>query len=134
MWLFLWVDTLTLKREKNRFTLFRNQELEHVFEEKYLGVLLNVDLKCRQANSEKFLISRWPTFQEHFHCISKTHLEYGRVISSSYLKTYFIVKNVQRHTAKLVDGYKSLKYTERLKRLDLSSHWDVQALSQLRHN
>lgn len=75
-----------------------------------------------------------PLFKKIFTALVRPHLEYGLVISSPYLKTYFIVKNVQRHTAKLVDGYKSLKYTERLKRLDLSSHWDVQALSQLRHN
>ena len=94
-----------------KYNLHR-QELEHVFEQKYLGVTLNAELKfdghisvkVKKANAIAGLI------------------EYGQIIWTPHLKRYItILENVQRRATKLVDGFHRMSYSETLKKLNLPS-------------
>ena len=42
--LFMSLNTLTVKRKKNPFVTFHNQDLEHMFEQKGIRVTLDCDL------------------------------------------------------------------------------------------
>ena len=109
-------------------TLHR-QELEHVFEQKDLGVIVDEELKSdehilvkvKKANAKAGLIRRTfsyldgPLFKKLFTPSVGPHLEYGQVIWTPYLKKYItILENVQ-----LVDGFHPMSYSERLKKLNL---------------
>ena len=75
-----------------------------------------------------------PFFKKHFTEFIRAHLEYGQVMLGSDLQkksktktkakkkqiNINTLKNLQRCATKLVDGYKVLNNTTRLKRLDLS--------------
>lgn len=75
-----------------------------------------------------------PFFKKHFTEFVRAHLEYGQVMLGSDLQkksktktkakkkqiNINTLKNLQRCATKLVDGYKVLNNTTRLKRLDLS--------------
>ena len=75
-----------------------------------------------------------PFFKKHFTEFVRAHLEYGQVMLGSNLQkksktktkakkkqiNINTLKNLQRCATKLVDGYKVLNNTTRLKRLDLS--------------
>ena len=118
-----------------KYTLHR-QELEHVFELKGLGVILDAELKfdehisvkVKKANAIAGLIRRTfsyldgPLFKKLFTTFVRPHLEYGQVIWTPRLKKYItILENVQRRATKLVDGFYHMSYSERLKKLNLPS-------------
>ena len=111
-----------------------NQELEHVFEEKDLGVIIDADLKFEEHISSKVnkanalvgLIRRTfsfldaTLFKKLYVSFVRPHLEYAQVVWSPYLKKYKnMLENVQIRATKLVDGMASIPYHERLKALKL---------------
>ena len=119
----------------HRYTLHQ-QELEHVFEQKDLGVTLDAELrfdehisaKVKKANSIVGLIRRnfsyldGLLFKKLFTTFVRPHLEYCQAVWSPYLKKHKrLLESVQRRATKLVDGLHQLSYSERLKKLDLPS-------------
>ena len=89
-------------RFKKRFIIFHSQEPEHVFEQKHLGVILEVDLKfdddisakIKKANIKVGLI--WVNllyldallFGKLFIAFVRPHLEYSQVNWVQYLKKH----------------------------------------------
>ena len=123
-------------KKKKRFVIFHNQGFEHVFEEKDLGVILDADLKfdddisprIKKANVMAGLICvNWLYldglfYEKLFIAFVRPHLEYVQVILGMFLKKHFnTLEYMQPCDTKLVDGYKTLNYKERLKWLDLLS-------------
>ena len=113
---------------------FHQQELEHVFEQKDLGVILDAELKfdehlpvkVKKANAMAGLIRRTfsyldgPLLKKLFTTFVRPHLEYGQVIWTQHLKKYMtILENVQHQATKLVDSFHHMSYSERLKKLNL---------------
>ena len=111
-----------------------NHELEHVFEEKDLGVIIDSELKfeehiaakVKKANAMMGLIRRSFTFldgdlfKKLFTSFVRPHLEYACAIWTPFLKKNItIIENVQRRGTKLIDGFYELTYNERLKKLNL---------------
>jgi len=111
-----------------------SKELEHVFEEKDLGVFIDSNLsfaehissKVRVANAMVGLIRRsfshldGYSFKKMFSAFVRPHLEYAQSMWSPQLTKYIsMLENVQIRATKLVDGYGYLDYSERLKRLNL---------------
>ena len=120
-------------RHTFRYTISQ-QELEHVFEEKDLGILIDSNLrfeehissKVNKANAIMGLIRRTFTFldcklfKKLYTTFVRPHLEYGQVVWSPFLKKQInMIENVQIRATKLVDGLQNLDYSERLKILDL---------------
>ena len=110
------------------------QEMEHVFEEKDLGVTFDSDMSFREhiskqinkANSITGLIRRSFTFLDcesftKLYCaLVRPHLEYGQAIWSPHLmKDLDAIENVQMRATKLVDGLCNMTYSERLQKLNL---------------
>ena len=121
--------------ETEKCTLHR-QELEYVFEQKDLGVILDAELKfdehisvkVKKANAIAGLIRRifsyldGPRFKKLFITFARPHLEYGQIIWTPHLKKYItILENVQRRATKLVDGFHRMSFSETLKKLNLPS-------------
>ena len=111
-----------------------DQEMEHVFEEKDLGITFDSDISFREhiankinkANSITGLIRRSFTFLDcesfsKLYCaLVRPHLEYGQSIWSPHLlKDIDAIEKVQMRATQLVDGLGNLSYTERLKKLKL---------------
>ena len=109
-------------------------ELEHVFVEKDLGVLVDSNLsfedhissKVNKANQLVGLIRRTftfldlKTFSKLYTSLVRPHLEYAQCIWSPHLKKYQRqIENVQFRATKLVDKLQNVNYPERLKRLNL---------------
>ena len=105
-------------------------ELEHVFEEKDLGVIFDSELKfeehisakVQKANAIAGLIRRSFTyldgqlFKKLFSSFVRPHLEYACAVWSPFLKKNITaIENVQRRGTKLIDGFFNLTYDERLK-------------------
>ena len=120
-------------RHTERYRIYGN-ELEHVFEEKDLGVTIDSELtfddhiclKVKKANMMVGLIRRsfsflsCNLFKMLYTAFVRPHLEYGQAIWSPHLKKHItLIENVQIRATKLVDGLSNLDYSERLKRLDL---------------
>ena len=118
-----------------KYSLHR-QELEHVLEQKNLGVILDAELqfdeqisaKLKKANGLAVFIRRTfsyldgPLYKKLFTTFVRPHLEYGQVIWTPHLKKYItILENVQRQTTKLEDGFHHMSDSERLKKLNLPS-------------
>ena len=110
------------------------EEIEHVFEEKDLGVTMDSELtfsehitaKVKKANSLVGIIRRsfsyldQYTFVKIFTAFVRPHLEYGQAVWSPHLRKYInMIENVQIRATKLVDGFSKLTYEERLKKLEL---------------
>ena len=110
------------------------KEIEHIFEEKDLGVLMDSELtfaehiisKVNKANTLVGIIRRsfsyldGETFVKIFTAFVRHHLEYGQAIWSPYLRKYInMIENVQIRATKLVDGLGKLTYQERLAKLKL---------------
>ena len=129
---------LTLGRFENiRYTeRYRicQKELEHVFEEKDLGVIMDSELnftehissKIRIANAMVGLIRRsfsyldCQSFKKMYTAVVRPHLEYAQAVWSPNSRKYInMLENVQIRATKLVDGLSKMEYPERLKRLDL---------------
>ena len=117
----------------HRYTVYGN-EMEHVFEEKDLGVTVDAELKfeehiaikVRTANAivgqmrRSFSYLDCDTFKRIYTAMVRPHLEYGEAAWSPCLaRNVDKLENVQIRATKLVDGLSKLDYPERLKRLDL---------------
>ena len=109
-------------------------EVEHVFEEKDLGVVFDSELtfqdhiceKVRKANCIIGLIRRsfsyldCKMFLKMYTSFVRPHLEYAQAVWAPFLRKYIImIENVQIRATKLVDGLGKLKYKDRLTRLNL---------------
>ena len=109
-------------------------ELEHVFEEKDLGVIFyselkfeeHISAKVQKANAITGLIRRSFTYldgqllKKLFSSFVRPHLEYACAVWSPFLKKNITaIENVQRRGTKLIDGFFNLTYDERLRRLNL---------------
>jgi len=109
-------------------------ELEHVFEEKDLGVIFDAEMKFEQhintkikkANSMAGLIRRsfsfldGKLFKKLFTTLVRPHLEYCQNVWSPHLKKYInLIEAVQKRATKLVDDLHNLTYEERLRKLHL---------------
>ena len=110
------------------------KEIEHVFEEKGLGVIVDHDLsfsehissKIRIANAIVGLIRRSfsfldiKTFTKLYTAFVRLHLEYAQSAWSPISKKHVnALENVQIRATKLIDGLGHLDYPERLKVIDL---------------
>ena len=110
------------------------QEIEHTFEEKDLGVIMDSELtfsehiteKVNKANSLVGIIRRSfshldpDTFVKIYVAFVRPHLEYGQVIWSPHLRKYVnMIEKVQIRATKLINGFGKLSYSERLTRLNL---------------
>ena len=109
-------------------------ELEHVFEEKDLGVTMDMELnfkdhisaKVKKANSIMGLIRRTFSyldenlFKKLYTTFVRPHIEYAQSVWSPHLvKLVKQLENVQIRATAQVDGMKNMEYSERLKILDL---------------
>ena len=117
----------------HRYELYKD-ELDHVFEEKDLGVVIDMELtfeehmstKIKKANGIMGLIRRTfsfldiETFKQLYTSFVRPHLEYAQPVWSPHLRKHIkMVENVQIRATKLVDGLKNLDYAERLDKLGL---------------
>ena len=111
-----------------------DRELDHVFEEKDLGVLVDSNLnfeehiisKVNKANSIMGLIRRsfsflnGDLFKKLYTSYVRPHLEYAVAVWSPHLAKHVnLLEKVQIRATKLVDGMSHLEYSERLRKLDL---------------
>ena len=114
--------------------LVNGQEIEHTFEEKDLGVIVDSELtfaehiteKVNKANALVGIIRRSfthldpDTFAKIFVAFVRPHLEYGQVIWSPHLRKYInMIEKVQIRATKLINGFQNLTYAERLEKLNL---------------
>ena len=110
--------------------------LEHVDQEKDLGVIIDNDLtfeehissKIKKANSMVGLIKRSFTylspdmFRKLYITFVRPHLEYAQVVWSPRLIIHInTIEGVQRRATRIVSGDKNLSYEERLRRIALPS-------------
>ena len=120
-------------RYTHRYNLDQS-ELEHVFEEKDLGVTIDMELnfqehisgKVRKANSIMGLIRRSfsyldeDLFKKLYTTFVRPHIEYAQSVWSPHLMKYIKqLENVQIRATAQVDGMKNMDYSERLKKLEL---------------
>lgn len=120
-------------RHTHRYKV-NNVELDHVFEEKDLGVVIDSELnfdehissKVNKANAIMGLIRRSFTFldcdlfKRLYTTFVRPHLEYAQAVWSPHLvKHVNMLENVQIRATKLVDGLSNLDYPERLRKLEL---------------
>ena len=111
-------------------------EIEHVFEEKDLGVIIDSELnfhehistKVRIANGivgpirRSFTFLDCKSFIKMYSAFVRPHLEYAQAVWAPHLAKYVdMLENVQIRATKLVDGLGNLEYSDRLKRLKLST-------------
>ena len=111
-----------------------DEELEHVFTEKDLGVVIDSELTFAEHISEKVmkanriagLIRRSFSylsprlFRQLFTTFVRPHLEYAQAVWSPKLRKHVnLIERVQRRATKFIDGFKDLGYQERLRRLHL---------------
>ena len=103
--------------------------MEHVFEEKDLGVIVDSDLtfeehissKIRSANVIVGLIRRSFSYLDcksfmKMYTFVRPHIEYSQSVWAPYLMKYInLLENVQIRATKIVGGISKLDYTERLK-------------------
>ena len=112
------------------------QKLEHIKEEKDLGVIVDSELKfhkqtsaaIKKANSRLGLIKKSfavldrNTLPLLYSSLVRPHLEYGNVIWGPFYKGDIeAVEKVQRRATKLVQPIKGMSYEERLRNLGLPS-------------
>ena len=117
----------------HRYVVYNN-EIDHVFEEKDLGVTIDSDLrfeehiarKIRVANAlvgqirRSFSYLDCDSFRRIYTAFVRPHLEFAQTVWSPYLVKHInALENVQLRATKLVDGLAKLDYQERLKRLNL---------------
>ena len=112
------------------------QKIETCIEEKDLGITFDVSLNfdahitniTKKANQMLGVIRRTFTFMSKgifsklYKALVRSHLEYGNVVWSPYLKRQSIqIESVQRRATKLVPVCKEMNYAERLRYLNLYS-------------
>ena len=108
-----------------------DKEIEHVFNEKDLGVIIDSELlfeehistKVRVANAivrRSFTHLDCKSFTKIYIAFVRHHLEYAQSVwASHYRKHINMLENVQIRASKLVDGLWNMDYPERLKRLNI---------------
>jgi hypothetical protein len=116
-----------------RYTVYGNQ-MEHVFEEKDLGVTIDHEMNFEEHIANKVTVANaivgqmrrsfsyldCDTFKRIYIAFVRPHLEYGEAVWSPHLVRNIVkLENVQIRATKLVDGLSNLTFPERLKRLDL---------------
>ena len=110
------------------------EELEHVFEEKDLGVTLDfelkfeqhISLKVKKANAMMGLVRRSFSFLDKYLfrklyiTFVRPHLEYAQAVWAPHLAKHInMLENVQERATRLVDGLHNVDYPNRLQFLDL---------------
>ena len=120
-------------KHAHKYTICKN-ELEHVADEKDLGVIIDDELKFEEHIMRKVRVANGivgqirrsfsfldpETFRRIFVAFVRPHLEYCQAVWSPHLlKNIDILENVQIRATKLVDGLSDLEYPERLKRINL---------------
>ena len=110
------------------------REMEHVGEEKDLGVVIDSELsfdehisaKVNKANAMVGLIRRTfsyldsKMFLKLYTSFVRPHLEYAVAVWSPHLKKHIdLIEKVQMRATKLIDGFGKLTYQERLEKLKL---------------
>ena len=120
-------------RHAHRYTICYN-EMDHVFNEKDLGVTIDAELKFEEHISRKVRIANaivgqirrsfsyldCDTFRRIYTAFVRPHLEYGQAVWSPHLlRNINMLENVQVRATKLVDGLSHMEYSDRLKRLNL---------------
>lgn len=131
---------LTLGKLENiqiayRYTI-QDQEIEHVFTEKDLGVHIDSELtfddhictKTRLANAilgqirSSFSYLDVETFTKLYISFVRPHLEYNQSVWAPFCKKHInMIEKVQERGTKLVDGFKNLDYGQRLKKMNLTT-------------
>ena len=111
-------------------------EIEKIFSEKDLGVIIDQSLnfskhineKVNKANRNLGIIFGTFTYMDHdmfrnlYKTIVRPHLEYATTVCTPLFKKDMIaIENVQRRATKLVTSVKNLSYPERLRKLGLPS-------------
>ena len=129
----LTIGKLSDIKHAHPYTLDGNQ-LEHVFEEKDLGIVIDSELtfdehiakQVKKANSILGVINRGfenltPTiFKTLYTAFVRPHLEYGQSVWSPKLrKQVNLIEGVQRRATRLVNRCRNMSYEERLRELDL---------------
>ena len=109
-------------------------EMENIFEEKHLGVIVDADMvfeehilkKVALSNALVGLIRRTfsyldpQMFVKLFTAFVRPHLEYPQAVWSPNLKKHVdCIENVQIRATKLVNGFKDMPYEESLWKLNL---------------
>ena len=117
------------------YSLGGNQ-LEHVFVEKDLGVLIDLELsfaehiskQVKKANSILGVIRRGfeelspRTFYILYTTFVRPHLEYAQSVWSPRLRKYVnLIEGVKRRATRMVRRLRNLTYEQRLRKLDLPS-------------
>ena len=120
-------------RYAHRYTVY-DIEIDHVFDEKDLGVTIDSELRFEEHIARKVRIANaivgqmrrsfsyldCDTFKRIFTAFVRPHLEYGEAVWSPHLiRNINALENVQIRATKLVDGLSHLDYPERLERLQL---------------
>ena len=118
-------------RHTHRYSVY-DKELDHVFEEKDLGAIMDSDLnfeqhimtKVNKANSIMGLIRRSFTFldcylfKKLYVTFVRPHLEYAQAVWSPHLTKHInTIEKFQMRATKLVDGLSDLDYEGRLRKL-----------------
>ena len=113
-----------------------NQNIEHVDVEKDIGVQIDEELSFEQHISTKVRVANAimgqirrsftfldpDTFKKLYTSMVRPHLEYGQCIWSPFLMKYInMIERVQERATKLVDGLSKQDYSERLKKLGLTT-------------
>ena len=129
----LTIGKLTNIRHAHPYVLSGNQ-LEHVFTEKDLGILIDAELsfeehiskQVNKANSILGVIKRSfqnlspQIFLTLYGTFVRPHLEYAQSVWSPKLRKHVnLLEGVQRRATRLVQLYRNLPYEERLQRLEL---------------
>ena len=129
----LTVGKLENIRHIHRYGIYEN-ELDHAFEEKDLGIMMDselsfeehISLKVKKANAIMGVIRRsfsflnGNLFKKLYVTFVRPNLEYAQVVWAPYLFKYInMIKNVQIRATKVVEGLNDLEYSDRLKILDL---------------
>ena len=110
------------------------KQLEHVFMEKDLGVLIDSELsfeehiakQVKKANSILGIINRGfenlnpKVFKILYSTFVRPHLEYAQSVWSPKLRKHVnLIEGVQRRATRLVQRYCNMSYEERLRELEL---------------
>ena len=117
------------------YTLF-GTELEHIFEEKDIGVTIDseltfdthISLKAKKANQTMGLIRRVFSYMSKemflrlYPAFVRSHLEFSQVVWAPWRRAQIRrIEAVQERATRMVEGIGQLDYTERLKALKLTT-------------
>ena len=115
--------------------MISDNKLEHVFEDKDLGVLIDSELsfadniyhpkyELQMGLSDSSVVRFLSWMKAQLKCYKTTfvrpHLEYAQAVWAPHSQKYVkMLENVQIRATKLVDGFENLDYPERLRKLNL---------------